>query len=260
MQPDIILRLVEQSVRVVVLTKASKASIEALHRGTLKHLLVIPHGVPDVPYVVAEEWDAGIGQKPFAPLRLITPGFFRPDKGLEEMLYALRNLHDCGYAITYWIAGEPQRQFPEQWAYRERIERLVSSLRLDPVVQIEGRYLSTSEQRASIQESHLGVFPYQLPAWTSSGTIPLVMSMGRPVLCTAPHLLSDLGAGYRNHSRSTSADGRRARVSELANEKPAVGGCFRKNYVPLQFARLCRRRNSRCSLRAMAVVARRRVA
>jgi glycosyltransferase involved in cell wall biosynthesis len=61
---------------------------------------------------------------------------------------------------------------------------MIESFGLSGHVHIEGRYLSVPEQVATIQSAHLGIFGYQEPAQASSGTVPLVMSLGRPVICT----------------------------------------------------------------------------
>jgi glycosyltransferase involved in cell wall biosynthesis len=183
-QSDILLRLIAQSARVVVLTDASKATAETLSGERIEHMLVVPHGIPDFPYVAPPDGWVMDERKCASTIRLITPGFFREDKGLETVLYALRDLRDRGYTVSYRIAGEPQHQFGGQALYRARVEGLIELLGLGSVVQIDGRYFSVAEQAAYIQQAHLGIFGYQDPSHASSGTVPLVMSMGRPVLCT----------------------------------------------------------------------------
>jgi len=183
-QVDIVRRLIRQSATIVVLTDASKEAIEALYGGRIEHIVVVPHGIPDHPYVAPPVAWAVENHKGVFPLRLITLGFFREDKGLEAILYALRDLRDCGHTISYRIAGEPQQQFRGQASYRARIEALIESLELGSTVQVDCRYLSVAEQAASIQLAHLGIFGYQDRSHSSSGTMPLVMGMGRPILCT----------------------------------------------------------------------------
>jgi hypothetical protein len=147
-------------------------------------MLVIPHGIPDFSYVAPpEDWSMGERGHRDA-VRLITPGFFREDKGLEAVLYALRDVCDRGYKISYRIVGEPQRQFAGQALYRARIESLIEHLDLGSVARIEGRFFSVGEQAEFIRQAHIGVFAYQDPSHASSGTVPLVLGMGRPVLCT----------------------------------------------------------------------------
>jgi len=49
---------------------------------------------------------------------------------------------------------------------------------------IDARFLTVQEQIHAIQTSHAGIFAYQDPGQGSSGTIPLVLAAGRPVICT----------------------------------------------------------------------------
>ncbi|MET2829777.1 glycosyltransferase [Mesorhizobium shangrilense] len=183
-QAGIVRRLVEQSTKVVVLTEKSKESTEALLGRLEPKVVVIPHGVPDLPYVPPPATWMSVGHDQARPIRMITPGFFREDKGLEVILCALHILRNHGYSVSYCIAGEAQRQFEGQAQYRARIEGMIESLGLSGEVHIEGRYLTVSEQAAAIQSAHLGIFGYQEPTQASSGTVPLVLSLGRPVLCT----------------------------------------------------------------------------
>lgn len=183
-QAEIVRRLVEQSTKVVALTEKSKDSTEALLGRPERRVVVIPHGVPHFSYVVPPAAWTTVAQNPGRPMRMITPGFFREDKGIEVILCALSDLRNRGYNIWYCIAGEAQQQFERQAQYRAKIEDMIESFGLSGHVHIEGRYLSVPEQVAAIQSTHLGIFGYQEPTQASSGTVPLVMSLGRPVICT----------------------------------------------------------------------------
>jgi glycosyltransferase involved in cell wall biosynthesis len=182
-QADIVLRLIRESAIVVVLTAASKQSLEMLAGGDIKKLVVLPHGLPDYPYIAPPPHWSNEKHRIDRPLRLITPGYFRQDKGLEVVLHAVRELRDRGYCLSYVIAGEPQRQFSQQEPYRAYIEHLIGARELRQEVHIEDRYLSLDEQATFIRQAHAGVFGYQDLLLASSGTVPLVMSMGRPVIC-----------------------------------------------------------------------------
>lgn len=183
LQEQIIERLVQESVAVVALTELSKATTERLLGRPIPHMRVIPHGIPRSDFVAPPARWEGLGS-PAQPIRLVTPGFLRPSKGFEEALHALRELRRRGYHVFYLIAGEPQQQFGDHAPYRERVESLVQSLNLQDVVHLDCRYLSVSEQIEAIRASHCGLFTYQDHALASSGTVPLVMSAGRPVVCT----------------------------------------------------------------------------
>ena len=182
-QSRILERLVQQSTRIVVFTDIAKQSLEALLKQQVTNAVVIPHGVPDVSFESPQlPW--GNNNEAMINLRLITPGFFREDKGLETILLALWRLKHRGQRVSYIIAGEPQHQFTAQRKYYSEIEQLIQVLDLASMVTIQGRYLSLVEQVKAIQECHVGIFAYQTPIHASSGTVPLVLACGRPVICT----------------------------------------------------------------------------
>lgn len=183
-QADILRRLVDQSEAVITLTPASRRSLEVLVGRRTRRVVVIPHGIPDLKYVPPDTGGRRLGRSPGRPLRIITPGFFRGDKGLHLVLEAVRRLIDRGYHVEYRIAGEPQRQFADQRAYEEKVRSLIAELHLSGHVQIDARYLTVAEQATAIRWAHLGIFSYQDRSHASSGAVPLVMAVGRPVLCT----------------------------------------------------------------------------
>jgi glycosyltransferase involved in cell wall biosynthesis len=137
---------------------------------------VIPHGVPALTFVPPPS--------PPSPFRLLTFGFFRPDKGIEQVLGAIESLRPSGHAIELVIAGSSQPQFPEQVAYQARIHELVSHMGLDHSVSIVSRFLTRREQVELIRSSHMGVFAYQEPNHSWSGALSLTLAAGRPVVCT----------------------------------------------------------------------------
>ncbi|MDA8083102.1 MAG: glycosyltransferase [Nitrospiraceae bacterium] len=182
MQVEIIDSIVRRSSRVIVLTETAKSTLEYLLGRRLYNLSTIAHGIPTITYTRPSMWsNNGNGSK---PLRLITPGFFREDKGLEAILFAIWRLKLRGRNLSYVIAGEPQQQFGGQNYYYSEINKMIQSLNLSDAVTILGRYLPFSEQIRVVQDSHVGIFAYQDPSHASSGTVPLVMSSGRPVICT----------------------------------------------------------------------------
>ena len=183
-QTEIIRRLVEQSVRTVVFTRAAKGNVELASGRRMERVVVIPHGVPDVPFASPPAPWTTDSQFPLRALRLITPGFIREDKGIEAVLRAVHALRSRGLYVEYRIVGEPQRQFEEQARYFARMNQLVSDLGLQDSVTIERGYLSPKAQAAAIKWAHAGIFAYRDPRQASSGAVPLVLAMGRPTICT----------------------------------------------------------------------------
>jgi glycosyltransferase involved in cell wall biosynthesis len=184
---QILRRVVRHSRRVLVLTVASRETIQSMLDFEAKNIVVVPHGMPDIEFVRAPTtWNsAGSGSRQSRNgVSLVSIGFFRPDKGIEIVLLELWRLKRRGIRFSYVIAGEPQRQFDGQSQYLTEIRALVETLDLQNEVTILDRFLTVQEQIDLIHQSHVGVFAYQDPVQSSSGTVPLVLAAGRPVVCT----------------------------------------------------------------------------
>lgn len=171
-------RLVDQSASVFVLSERSRETLCSALDLPREAISVLPHGVPNVAF------------KPTAPPRGMQPwrfcavGFFRPNKGIEETLRALAILRKDGVRFRFVMAGSPQQQFAGQTAYLEQLQALITTLGLHGAVRLRHAFLSRAQQLALISSSHAGIFAYQDPDQSSSGTIPLVLASGRPVICT----------------------------------------------------------------------------
>lgn len=182
-QLSILARLVERSAVTFVLTPNSRDTLCSALGIDSGAIAVIPHGVPNIPFSSPPgSWNPVGGVGPTC--KLCSIGFFRPDKGIELVLHALRSLKDSGYQFEYVMAGEPQGQFEGQEQYFNDVNESIRELNLADRVRIIAKFLTRGEQIQIVQEAHAGVFAYQDPDQGSSGTIPLVMAAGRPVICT----------------------------------------------------------------------------
>ena len=164
----------------VVLTLDSRETLCRTLGISADTVSVVPHGVPEIAFSIpgrqcndSDRW------------QLCSVGFFRPDKGVEQTIEAIALLRDSNrMRFRYVIAGFAQPQFDGQVEYRKELREQIARLDLSDTVTIDDRFLSRNEQIALIQGSHAGVFAYQTPFQCSSGTIPLVLAAGRPVVCT----------------------------------------------------------------------------
>jgi glycosyltransferase involved in cell wall biosynthesis len=170
--------LIGRSRRAIVFTERSARNASALAGNDRDTVRIIPHGVPSVRFNPPPEPTHS------SELALVTLGYMRPDKGIEEVLVALRMLRDTGYDATLSILGSAQEHFAGQTDYQRQIVDTVHALRLSEHVQLRLQYQTVAAQLEAIQRSHIGVFAYQSPHHASSGTIPLVLSAGRGAVCT----------------------------------------------------------------------------
>lgn len=168
--------LVNKSAVTIALSGRSKAALCDLLGLSERAVRVIPHGIPDMRFVPPPE---GMPER-----RIISVGFFRPDKGLEILLRAIRTVIDTGIPCHYTIAGSPQPQFPQQDSYFWEIKRAIMELGLEGNIALVGSFLTRLEQVECIRKCHIGAFAYQDPEHASSGAVALALAAGRPVVCT----------------------------------------------------------------------------
>src|SRR6202521_1379314 len=174
-QVELLKLLCRKSERLVVLTDIGRHAIRSLVPECDERLVVIRHGIPDVPYVEPAGGDV---------VRFISPGFFRPDKGLETIIIAFSILRESGMDFVYRIVGVPQLQFQGQREYHDRIVAMITANGLQKCVNVVGTFLEREEMIRHIQWSDCGVIGYTDLNHSSSGIIPLILACGRPVIST----------------------------------------------------------------------------
>jgi glycosyltransferase involved in cell wall biosynthesis len=177
-QTEILKLLCKKSARLVVLTDWARDAIHSLIPEC--DAVVIRHGTPDTPYVQP----ASRKKNKAALMRFISPGFFRPDKGLETILEAFSLLNELGQEFEYHIVGGPQLQFAGQQEYFDRIVALIDTKNLRQCVKVLGEFSERKEMLRHIQECDCGVIGYTYINHSSSGIIPLILACGRPVIST----------------------------------------------------------------------------
>ena len=177
-QTALLRRLVERSSTTFVLSPASRDTLCMALQLPRDAIAVVPHGVPNIHYVPPVP---PTGRHPW---RFCAIGFFRPNKGIEETLQAFAMLRNEGIPFHFTMVGSPQLQFAGQDTYLSSLQHLVTTLDLTKEVRLRRAFLTRDQQLAVIQSAHAGVFAYQDPDQSSSGTIPLVLASGRPTICT----------------------------------------------------------------------------
>lgn len=172
--------LCRNSLRLVVLTLSAKKTILELVPECADRIVVITHGIPEIPYLgPASQRDTS----EFI-LKFISPGFFRPDKGIEIIIGAFRALREIGIKFQYKIVGEPQSQFSEQCEYHYKILSLVKEKSLADSIAVITGYPDREELVTHIQEADCGVIGYTDLSHSSSGILPLILACARPVVST----------------------------------------------------------------------------
>lgn len=162
--------------RVVVLSETAAYNLTQLEPTVKTKIAVIRHGVPDFEFVGRD----ALNTEPV----FVSPGFFRPDKGGEQVLRALAKAKSSGLRFNHIFAGGLQRQFAGQESYKVELDAMTRSLGLQREVVIVEKDFDRDELVGFVRDADCGLIGYQNPIHGSSGMIPFILSAGRPVIST----------------------------------------------------------------------------
>ena len=186
------------SAQIVVMARKGRAILVDTYGADPDTIVVIAHGIPDMPLVTSHRAMAALG---FADRQVIlTFGLLSPNKGIETMIAAmpvvLAKVPDAIYVVMG--ATHPALLRSAGEAYRNSLITRVHALGLDDHVVFLNRFVERPELLDHIAMCDVYVTPYLGEAQMTSGTLAYSHGMGRPVVSTpywhAVELLMD-GSG-----------------------------------------------------------------
>ena len=194
-QRDVMLRLLERTSAVVVMSRAASRLLQDVYGAPSSRIRVIPHGVPDLPLV-----DSGL-RKPDFGLEgrsvILSFGLLGPGKGYELVIEAMARIAKDRPDALYVVLGatHPNLVRTEGEAYRDRLKKAVSDLGLRGHVRLVDRYVGQEELGRWLQAADVFVTPYPNLEQIVSGTLSYALAAGKPVVSTpfahAAEVLSD---------------------------------------------------------------------
>ena len=161
----------------------------------LDKIEVIPHGIPDFPFLETHHAKAKFG---FAGKTVIlTFGLLSPNKGIETMLDAMPDIiKSCPNAV-YVILGatHPNLVRHQGEAYRESLTARVQELGIEDHVVFFNQFVDQATLLDFISMCDVYVTPYLNEAQMTSGTLAYSFGLGKAVVSTpywhAKELLGD---------------------------------------------------------------------
>ncbi|HOX30812.1 MAG TPA: glycosyltransferase family 4 protein [Spirochaetales bacterium] len=158
---------------------------------------VIPHGIPDMPFVDSGFYKAQFGVEGRAVL--FTFGLLGPGKGIEHAIRALPEIARRHPDVVYLVLGatHPHLVAREGESYRLGLERLAEDLDVKGNVIFYNRYVSLEDLKEFIGATDIYLTPYLNEAQITSGTLAYVFGAGKAVVSTpywhAQELLAEGG-------------------------------------------------------------------
>jgi glycosyltransferase involved in cell wall biosynthesis len=194
-QRDVMRRIIDMSTKIVVMSEKGHEFLRSVHDVQACKIEVIPHGIPDFPFLESHHAKAKFG---FAGKTIIlTFGLLSPNKGIDTMLDAMPGIiKSCPNAV-YVILGATHPNLVRQQgeAYRDGLMARVQELGIEGHVAFFNQFVDQATLLDFISMCDVYATPYLNEAQMTSGTLAYSFGLGKAVVSTpywhAKELLSD---------------------------------------------------------------------
>ena len=194
-QHDVMRQIIDVSTQIIVMAEKGREFLRSVHDVPARKIDVIPHGIPDFPFLEPHHAKAkvGFGGKTI----ILTFGLLSPNKGIETMLDAMPGIiKSCPNAV-YVILGatHPNLVRDHGEAHRESLMARVQKLGMENHVVFLDQFVDQATLLDFISMCDVYVTPYLNEAQMTSGTLAYSFGLGKAVVSTpywhAKELLAD---------------------------------------------------------------------
>ena len=186
----LIIEALASECELVIMNKTAKRLLLNKYVVRDRHIHVIPHGCPDVPFISKDtrdhiKFNLGLRNR----FVLSTFGLISRGKGIEYAIKALPAIVEDTSNILYLVIGatHPRVRKIEGETYRRSLLSLAEDLRLEKNVRFYNRYLSVRELVTYLQATDIYLTPFIERDQISSGTLMYAMGTGKAIIST-PYL------------------------------------------------------------------------
>src|ERR1700678_3915991 len=199
-EPDANQRIVLEEIaqlsdRLIVMSELAAQLLREVYAVPAGKIDVIPHGVPDMPFV-----DPNYFKDKFATEGksvLLTFGLLSPNKGIENVIRAMPAILARHPNVVYIVSGvtHPHVRRREGERYREELQALAEQLGVSSNLILNNRFVSTEELVEHVGAADIYITPYRQEAQIVSGTLAIALGAGEAIISTpywhAKELLAD---------------------------------------------------------------------
>src|SRR5260370_26597792 len=174
-QRRVMRELIARSTRLVVMTERGRQMLQEIYQAPPAKLDLIPHGIPDIPFVDPNFYKDQFGVE--GRQVLLTFGLLSPNKGIEHALNALPEILKEFPNVVYIVLGATHPNlFREQGeAYRTSLERLAKKNKVQKHVIFSNRFVSLEELKMFIGAADLSLTPYLNADQITSRPLPTTL-------------------------------------------------------------------------------------
>jgi glycosyltransferase involved in cell wall biosynthesis len=181
--------------RLVVMADLARDFLREVYDVPEEKIAVIPHGIPDVPFVDPHFFKDQFGVE--GRRVLLTFGLLSPGKGLEVAIEALPEIVKQHPDVVYIVLGatHPHVKATSGEEYRNSLQRRVNELGMREHVIFVNRFVEMQELCEYLGATDMYLTPYLNEAQITSGTLAYAMGTGKAVVSTpywhAKEMLAD---------------------------------------------------------------------
>jgi glycosyltransferase involved in cell wall biosynthesis len=179
-----LVKVMQRSQRVVALSVKATEILRDIYYVPREKIVMIPHGVPDLPFVETEPLKRELGMA--GRFVLLSFGLLSPGKGIEMVLEALPHVVSSHPDLLYVILGKthPEVARVHGEKYRKSLQKLVRKNNLENNVLFVDKFVEYEELYKYISAADVYVTPYQSQEQISSGTLAYAVALGKVVVST----------------------------------------------------------------------------
>jgi glycosyltransferase involved in cell wall biosynthesis len=187
--------IISLSDRIVVMSKKGSEFLRDVYHVPPEKIDLIPHGIPDVPFV-----DPSFNKDLFGvegKSVLLSFGLLSPNKGIENVIAALPAILEKHPNVVYIIVGatHPQIIRNEGETYRLSLQRLAHEKGVESNVIFYNRFVAMDQLVQFISAADIYITPYLDAAQITSGTLAYTLGAGKAIISTpywyAEEMLAD---------------------------------------------------------------------
>ncbi|HVT88366.1 MAG TPA: glycosyltransferase family 4 protein [Tepidisphaeraceae bacterium] len=194
-QHRVLRELANESDRVIVMSELARGMLKNIYEVSDDKIAVIPHGIPDMPFVDPHFYSDQFGVE--GKRVLLTFGLLSPSKGIEVAIKALPRVVSAHPDVVYIVLGatHPHLLRSQGNAYRNSLEAMVKDLGLEQNVRFHNRFATLDELSRYLGVADIYLTPYPNKAQITSGTLAYALGAGKVVVSTpywhAEEMLAD---------------------------------------------------------------------
>jgi len=172
------------SYKVITMNKRGVSMLRDIYRISPKRIQLIPHGIPDLPFVDNNYYKHKFGME--GRRTILTFGLLSKNKGIEVMLQAMPAIVKAEPSVLYIILGmtHPSVLKHDGESYRFSLQQMVRELGLQNNVIFYNRFVSDEELSNFLCAADVYVTPYLNREQLTSGTLSFAVGTGKAVVST----------------------------------------------------------------------------